>query len=169
MSYTKPDGQPQGVAVYFTNKIREALIAEVVAINQYEEHIANSDMTEVNEVWNHIIQDEKDHYGMFLTLLRKYDPTQYQKYLFHKDDTFQPSPMQSYQPDYSKNLILGNIRSDIKGEFEAVVLYEQLILEMPFQDMKDTFHNVVTAEKEHAEHLTKLLLSLDKQKYNELT
>lgn len=169
MSYTKTDGQPQGVVYYFTNKIREALIAELVAINQYEEHIANSDMSEVNKVWSHIIQDEKDHYGKFLTLLRKYDPTEYQEYLSHEKDSFDTSVMQPYQPDYSSQIILGNIRSDIKGEFEAVILYEQLILEMPFQEMKDTFHEVVTAEKEHAKHLTKLLIDLDKQKYNNLT
>lgn len=41
MSYTNPEGQPQGYSYYFTNLLREALIAEIIAINGYEEHIAN--------------------------------------------------------------------------------------------------------------------------------
>ncbi|WP_461613229.1 hypothetical protein [Clostridium sp. Marseille-QA1073] len=33
MSYTNPHGQPQGVAILDTNKLREILIAEICAIN----------------------------------------------------------------------------------------------------------------------------------------
>ncbi len=169
MSYTKPDGMPQGLAYYFTNKLREALIAEIIAINGYEEHIANSNMPEVNEAWNTIMKDEKEHYGEFLKLLRKYDPAEYQGYMEHAHMNFMPSPMQAYQPDYDKQIILNNIREDIKGEFEAVILYEQLIIEMPFQDIRETFHSIITTEKEHTEHLTELLLALDQDKYDDLT
>ena len=78
MSYTHPYGQPQGVAFLNTNKLREILIAEIDAINGYEDHIANSNMEDVNAAWKSIAGDEKKHYGMILTLLRKYDPAQYQ-------------------------------------------------------------------------------------------
>lgn len=168
MSYTEPSGQPQGFPYYFTNKIREALIAEIVAINGYEEHIANSNMESINEVWEHIMQDEKDHYGMFLTLLRKYDPAQYEKYEMHERDSFDMTPMQRYQPDYDKQIILNNIREDIKGEFEAVLLYEQHVFEMPYQDIRDAFSAIADAEKEHAEHLTRLLIGFDSKQYNNL-
>jgi len=169
VSYTNPDGQPQGYPYYFTNKLREALISEIIAINGYTEHIANSNMPGVNEVWNNIIRDEKQHYGQFLTLLRKYDPSEHHEYLTHSKDTFHITPMQVYTPVYNEQIILNNIREDIKGEFEAVILYEQLAIEMPYQDIKDTFHSITTTEKEHAEHLTKLLITLDKDKYNGLT
>jgi rubrerythrin len=103
---------------------------------------------------------------MFLTLLRKYDPEEYRGYSQHARDTFQKEEMQSYKPDYDKQLILNNIREDIKGEFEAVVLYEQLLMEAPYQDVKDVFRKVIPMEKEHAEHLTELLIFFDKDKYN---
>jgi rubrerythrin len=169
MSYTNPNGQPQGIPAYFTNRIRELIIAEIVAINGYAEHIANSDMHNVNEVWQNIIKDEKKHYGLFLNLLRKYDPEQYQEYVKHTQSTIKSSPPQEYKPDYEKQIILNNIREDLKGEYEAVVLYEQLIIEMPFQDIRDTLVYVITEEKGHAEHLTKLLITLDQDQYDGLS
>jgi rubrerythrin len=64
MSYTT-EGQPQGYPYFYTNKIREALISEIIAINGYAYHIAHSDIKDINEVWHHIMEDEKRHYGMF--------------------------------------------------------------------------------------------------------
>ncbi len=60
MSYTNPYGQPQGLAKTVTNKLRGALIAEIIAMNGYTEHIANSDMEEINRVWHSIVDDEKN-------------------------------------------------------------------------------------------------------------
>jgi rubrerythrin len=159
---------PQGYPNYFTNKLREAIIGEIIAINGYAEHIANSNMSAVNQVWQHILEDEKRHYGEFLSLLRKYDSGEYQEYLSHTKDRFPNMQMQEYQPDYDKQLILNNIREDIKGELEAVILYEQIIVEMPYQDIRDTFKSIINDEKEHTEHLTKLLVSIDKDKYDGL-
>jgi rubrerythrin len=127
MSYTNHFGQPQGHALSFVNKIREALIAEIVAINGYENHIANSNMKDINAVWHHIVQDEKDHYGMFLNLVEKYDPEEYQQSLKHRKDNIMVEAMQKYEPEYDKQIILNNIREDIKGEFEAIILYEDHI------------------------------------------
>ncbi len=59
MSYTNPYGQTQGTARKITNRLREIMIAELIAINGYQGHIANSYMKSVNEVWYHIMQDEK--------------------------------------------------------------------------------------------------------------
>lgn len=55
MSYTNLHGQPQGIAIYDT-----ILIAEIAAINTYADHIANSNMEDVNKVWRDIIKDEKN-------------------------------------------------------------------------------------------------------------
>ena len=76
MSYTYPTGQPQGEPVQFTNVLREIIIAEIVAINGYQQHIADSSMDDVNKVWRSIMLDEKKHYGLLLALLRKYDPAE---------------------------------------------------------------------------------------------
>lgn len=168
MSYTELHGQPQGVPYSFIDRIREALIAELVAINGYAEHIANSNMEAINAVWRNILMDEKEHYGLFLTLVHKYDPTQYQLYLKHSQDIISVTPIQSYKPEYDKQLILNNVREDAKGELEAVILYDQLWHEAPYQDIKDVFQYVINAEKEHVEHLTRILLKYDNDKYNSL-
>jgi hypothetical protein len=60
MSYTNPLGQPQGMAVKITNKLRQIIIAEIIAINGYQNHISNSNMLDINEVWHHIMLDEKN-------------------------------------------------------------------------------------------------------------
>ncbi|HCC08070.1 MAG TPA: rubrerythrin [Clostridiales bacterium] len=159
MSYTNVYGQPQGEAESATNKLREILIAEIVAINGYAEHIANSNMEDVNEILHHIMEEEQEHYDMIIELLRKYDPVQYKMYLeFKKENTGPKSPMQKYVPDYNKQLILNNIRHDLKGEFEAIILYEEIIAITPNKDIKNTVTEITNDEKEHVEELTRLLL-----------
>lgn len=169
MSYTIEGEQPQGIPRYFTNKIREDLIAEIHAINGYAKHIANSNMKEINDVWKSIMKDEKKHYGMFLTLLRKYDQVQYQQYDEHKtDNPGEKSVMQMYKPNYDKQIILNNLREDIKGEFEAVILYEQHLAEITYQDVREVLFSIISEEKGHVEHLTRLLLKYDSDKYDSL-
>ncbi|MFL0267244.1 ferritin family protein [Candidatus Clostridium radicumherbarum] len=169
MSYTNPNGMPQGNARFDTNKLREILIGEIIAINGYAEHIANSNMEDINAAWKSIMGDEKKHYGMILSLLRKYDPSQYQAYKEHIGDKSGPkSSMQKYTPKYDKQIILNNIREDIKGEFEAVILYEQHLASISYNDVRQVLYSVINEEKGHAEHLTQLLLKYDTDKYNSL-
>ncbi|HBF38800.1 MAG TPA: rubrerythrin [Firmicutes bacterium] len=163
------DAQPQGLPLADTNKIREALIAEIYAINGYASHIANSNMTEINQTWRTVMEDEKKHYGMFLNLLRKYDPVEYQKYqIYQKLKSGEKQPLQPYQPNFESQIILNNIRLDIKGEFEAVILYEQHLVQIPYQDIQEVFYAISSEEKEHVEHLTQLLLKYDPDPYNAL-
>jgi rubrerythrin len=169
MSYTTEYGQPQGVARLVTNKLREAMIAEIIAINGYERHIANSSMREINSAWHTIMDDEKKHYGMFLTLLRKYDPEQYKAYQqFINAAPGIRSSMQTYVPDYDRQLILNNIRYDIKGELEASILYEDLAEQVSQHDVKSTLLSISAEEKGHVEHLTRLLLKYDTDQYDGL-
>lgn len=51
MSYTNIDVQPQEFTKIDTNKLRKILITEIILINGYARHIANSNMKEINEVW----------------------------------------------------------------------------------------------------------------------
>ncbi len=106
---------------------------------------------------------------MFLTLLRKYDPAQYKAYKeFIGAAPRVTSPMQTYIPNYNRQIILNNIRKDIKGEFEASVLYEQIASEVNVNEVRQTLIAISDEEKEHAEHLTRLLLEYDNDKYNGL-
>lgn len=169
MSYTNPYGQPQGVAKLVTNKLREILIGEIIAINGYAEHIANSSMEDINAAWKSIMEDEKKHYGLILSLLRKYDPAQYQAYKEHINDKSGPkSPIQTYTPNFDKQIILNNVREDIKGELEAVILYEPHLENIPYYDVRHILLSIIDEEKGHAEHLTQLLLKYDTDKYNGL-
>jgi rubrerythrin len=170
MSYTNPQGQPQGRAYQFTNKLREILTAEVIAINGYQTHIANSNIKEINTAWHSIMLDEKEHFGLILKLLRKYDSEQYKQFTEHKNDNVGPKePGQNYIPEYSTQIILNNLRDDIKGEMEAVILYEPYLSELPHKDLRDTLHSIIEEEKGHAEHLTRLVLKYDPDVYDELT
>ncbi|WP_255286908.1 ferritin family protein [Bacillus toyonensis] len=169
MSYTVPGGQPQGKPIFVTSKIREAMVAELTAINDYTYHIANSKMEEVNKVWRMIMLDEKKHYGMFLTLLRKYDPVQYETYVYYQNTQFYvKEPMQNYKPNYDKQLILNLIRNDIKGELETAILYDEYASEISYPDVQQVFSVISRDEKYHVEHLTKLLISYDSDSYNGL-
>ncbi len=170
MSYTHPFGQPQGAAREFTNKIREILVAEIIAINGYQSHIAGSNIQEINDAWHSIMLDEKKHYGWLLKLLRKYDPGQYKQYTLHQNDNPGPkTPIGTKNLPLDNQAVLNHIRDDIKGEFEAVILYEEELREFQQMDIKTTVKNIIDEEKGHAEHLTRLLLKYDPDVYDELT
>lgn len=169
MSYTHPNGQPQGMARQFTNRLREILIAEVVAINGYQDHIANSNIEQINDAWHSIMLDEKKHYGLILRLLRKYDPDQEKQYLEHKKEVLGvKTPLQTRNPAPTVIAILNNLRDDIKGELEAVVLYEADLPRFPYHDIRVVLQSIIDEEKGHAEHLTKLLLKYDPDPYDSL-
>jgi rubrerythrin len=102
-------------------------------------------------------------------LLRKYDPAQYQSYKEHKGDKLGPkSPLQIFKPNYDRQIILNNVREDIKGELEAVILYEQMMANIPYHDVRQVIYSIINEEKGHTEHLTQLLLKYDLDKYNGL-
>ena len=214
MSYTNPLGHPQGVSHKVTNLLRQVMIAELVAINGYQNHILTSNITVINEAWYHIMLDEKSHYIIALDLLRKYDPVEYKYFMtphelnvgtdsiqnvsnlqntsntknipntqnvsniqntqnVHsgqgKHSSGKKSLALSSQADritiYDKPLILNNVREDIKGELEAIILYEDEIAEIQQKDIRIALQKIIDDEKEHTEHLTQVLLQFDPDPY----
>ena len=60
--------------------LREDLIGELGAINQYQEHIDETDNEEVKKVLDHIRDDEKEHLAELTKIIRKLDKTQEKKF-----------------------------------------------------------------------------------------
>jgi len=60
--------------------LREDLIGELAAVNQYQEHIDEIDDEEVKKVLGHIRDDEKEHVAEITKLIRKLDQTQEEKF-----------------------------------------------------------------------------------------
>ncbi len=223
MSYTNPHGFPQGPATRLTSLLREVMIAEIVAINGYQNHILNSSFTEINEVWHHIMVDEKNHYGIAINLLRKYDPVE-NKYFVNPHEAIlsnefenasngmsdpastastasntvntvntaknstssvksntggngksnsksNPRPQPVNQADKlsrEKFIVLNFLREDIKGELEAVILYEDELSHIQQKDVRHALQKIIDDEKEHTEHLTQVLLKYDPDPYKPL-
>lgn len=63
--------------------LREDLMAELQAVNQYQEHIDILDNEEAIDVLEHILGDEKEHVAELFKLIQKLDPVQAEK--FNKD------------------------------------------------------------------------------------
>jgi len=59
--------------------LREDLIGELQAINQYQDHIDSLANEEAVHVLEHIRDDEKEHFAELVKLLQKLDPTQADK------------------------------------------------------------------------------------------
>ena len=163
MSYTT-DRQPQGRAVNLSNFLREAMIGELVAINDYQEHIGYCPIPEVRNIFEHIMEDEKKHYGMLLSLTRKNDPVQYDmsievpKHLSIKCKKLNEF---SSKKKVSMSSLLIKIRADIKSELEAVIAYEDILSQIDNKDAIKTITEITNDEKEHIEELTYILLKLD--------
>jgi len=60
--------------------LREDLIGELGAINQYQEHIDETDNEEIKKVLAHVRDDEKEHVAELTKILRKLDKTQEEKF-----------------------------------------------------------------------------------------
>ncbi|MFC1663704.1 ferritin family protein [Patescibacteria group bacterium] len=60
-------------------KLREDLVDELGAINQYQDHIDEIDNEEVKKVLGHIRDDEKEHAAELIKIIRKLDETQEEK------------------------------------------------------------------------------------------
>lgn len=164
MSYTTLYGIPQGKAQSVLNLLRESLIAEIIAINGYRTHIAMSTLKDLNEVLHHIMMEEKEHYNLFMDLVRKYDPTQYK---YHKEAIEEIKITDANKlPDCYLNLndcILNLVREDLKGEYEAIIQYEYNVSFITTPDIKQIYDYVIADEKEHTELLNQTLLLYEKK------
>ena len=60
--------------------LREDLIGELEAINQYQEHIDGTDNEEIKKVLSHIRDDEKEHLAELTKIIRELDKTQEEKF-----------------------------------------------------------------------------------------
>jgi len=62
------------------NMLREDLIGELQAINQYQEHILDLENEEAATTLEHIIEEEKEHVAELLRLIQNLDPAQAEKF-----------------------------------------------------------------------------------------
>ena len=60
--------------------LREDLIGELQAINQYEDHILSLENEEAVTTLEHIIEEEKEHVAELLRLIQNLDPAQAEKF-----------------------------------------------------------------------------------------
>jgi uncharacterized protein len=60
--------------------LREDLIAELQAINQYQEHILDLENEQAVNTLGHIIEEEKEHVAELLRLIQNLDPSQAEKF-----------------------------------------------------------------------------------------
>ena len=62
------------------NNLRQDLVGELEAINQYQEHIDEIDDEEIKKVLTHIMNDEKEHVAELTKIIRKIDAIQEEKF-----------------------------------------------------------------------------------------
>lgn len=174
MSYTFPNGIPQGSPKNPSSFLREALIGEIVAINDYSHHITICPISEVTKTLTHIMEEEKNHYGQLFELIRKSDDIQMEKYLHvmeHHRNRRRKDKHTRYSQDTEKlhmTQLLTFIRQDIKSELEAIISYEDVLSKMKSQSIIKTLEDIVGDEKEHVEELTKLMVKYDKHNYGSI-
>jgi len=170
MSYTT-QRQPEGATKSVEGFLREGLIAEIVAINDYNYFIESTDNKELKELFHEIMGDEKRHYAMFLEALKSIDEEE--KELGMEAEKHIKISAKGKYSDYTnksnKNIsLLVNIRDAIKGELEAILLYEHFIINLSDNIINRIIKEIIKDEKEHVEELTRALVILDKDKYSNI-
>ena len=164
MSYTT-NRQPQGDADKVTNLLREGMIAELVAVSDYDTFIYRTSNKDLKELFYHIMEEEKRHYGMFLDALRKLDKDEAE---LAKEAKIKVKIYNSDKTKYkgkSEGCMLAFIRDSIKGELEAIILYEDILDSIKDEYIVSVIEDIIKDEKEHVEELTRALMILDKDGY----
>jgi len=158
---------PKGIEGF----LREGLIAEAVAINDYSRFIASTENKELKEMFHEIMLDEKRHYSLFLEALRFVDEEQ-RSLAGKAKENVKISSKEKYKDfafKYNKDTnILESIREAIKGELEAILLYEEFVSNLESGSIVGVIKEIIRDEKEHSEELTRALIILDKDNYGTL-
>lgn len=169
MSYTT-NRQPQGTITDKVSFLREGMIAEIVAINDYSTFLTLTTNSEVRDILYHIMEEEKEHYGLFLDALRHYDKEQnklkkeVKKQINIPNKDFGKYKDLNSSKGKDQNLLL-HLRDAIKGELEAIILYETFIANISDTELTTLITKIISDEKEHVEELTLTLTLLDKDVY----
>jgi rubrerythrin len=109
MSYGKPESgavQASGLGQLLI-MLREDLMGELQAINQYQAHIDNIEEAEIKELLEHIRDDEKEHVAELTHLISRVDSIQREKFL--NDHTAAPADRVNSGEDESQVLTVGNL------------------------------------------------------------
>ena len=81
MSHSFEEGYEEQLAIQDDlDMLREDLMSELQAINQYQEHILSLDNEEAVTTLEHIIEEEKEHVAELLRLIQNLDPVQADKF-----------------------------------------------------------------------------------------
>ena len=81
MSYSFEEMSDEQLAILDDlEMLREDLIGELQAINQYQEHILDLENEEAVNTLEHIIEEEKEHVAELLRLIQNLDPAQAEKF-----------------------------------------------------------------------------------------
>ena len=81
MSYSFEEMSEEQLAIQDDlEMLREDLIGELQAINQYEDHILSLENEEAVTTLEHIIEEEKEHVAELLRLIQNLDPAQAEKF-----------------------------------------------------------------------------------------
>ncbi|TET42057.1 MAG: rubrerythrin [Dehalococcoidia bacterium] len=81
MSYSFEEMSDEQLAILDDlEMLREDLIGELQAINQYEDHILNLENEGAVTKLEHIIEEEKEHVVELLRLIQNLDPVQAEKF-----------------------------------------------------------------------------------------
>jgi hypothetical protein len=79
MTYASEYEEDNGIEIDL-EMLREDLIGELQAINQYQEHIDTLGDEEAIRVLEHIRDDEKEHFAELTRLVQRLDATQDEKF-----------------------------------------------------------------------------------------
>jgi len=81
MSYSFEEMSDEQLAILDDlEMLREDLIGELQAINQYEDHVLNLENEGAVTTLQHIIEEEKEHVVELLRLIQNLDPVQADKF-----------------------------------------------------------------------------------------
>lgn len=109
MAYGKPESVPVDASPLEQLLIwlREDLMGELQAINQYQAHIDNISVPEIKELLSHIRDDEKEHVAEITHLIARIDTIQQQK--FASDHTVSPDSRVAAIPEENNALTIGSL------------------------------------------------------------
>jgi phage-related protein len=155
----------------YSINMRRMLNDTLNSINSYQNHILESDVDDINELWFDMMEIEKKNCKRILDVLRKIDPIQGKMCKSKKLNEVQiketiaiPPPTNS--KDRAK--VLSNIREDLMQQLNMINNYETMTMQTSTSEIRNLMNEIAETKRQNVEMLAKALEQLDADGYDEM-
>lgn len=161
----------QEIMSNYAATMRRMLNDTLSSINSYQNHILESDVDDINELWFDMMETEKKNCKRILDMLRRVDPVQGKISKSKKVNGMEFKESIAIPPPRTakdKAKILCNIREDIMQQTDMINNYDTMAMHANTAELRNLMNEIAETKRQNVELLMRALEQLDADGYDEM-